>query len=136
MRSALVAASLALSPAPAGATGKGATAGQLADGCRALHSLLDGQEESPNISQEDATIRMARAGLCSGYTQGVITGYVLAGSASGAESSTNLCMPEEVMANQLSRMVVKHVQDHPETEHEDATKFIVTLLLRTFPCNK
>ncbi|MBD9534638.1 hypothetical protein IB227_02085 [Stenotrophomonas sp. STM01] len=128
----LLALSLAVT-APAVAKG-GATAGQLAEGCSVLPAMQDGQDEPPNLSEGETMIRMARAGLCSGYTQGLITGYVLAGSTAGGESSTNFCMPDRVTPSQLSRIIVKHSQDHPETEHEDATQFVVTLLMGTFPC--
>lgn len=83
------------------------------------------------------------AGMCSGYVAGALNGYEIATEIINAASRqcSSKCtgfllpwnIPLEVKQNQIIRVVVKYLEDHPEQLHEPAAFNFVRALSSAFP---
>jgi hypothetical protein len=76
---------------------------------------------------------------CIGYIEGLVEGTALA--ISYAQKVTNIkkipmpyCLPSEVENGQIIKIVLKHIQGHPETAHEPTTFLVMVALEKSFPC--
>jgi hypothetical protein len=47
-----------------------------------------------------------------------------------------ICIPEEATQDQLAKVVVKYLNDHPERLHEDAFLLVFAAYSDAFPCPK
>ena len=71
-------------------------------------------------------------GYCSGYIIGVSdTADTLAVWKGFAES---ICTPQGVTSGQLQKVVVKHLNEHPEKLHLRASSLVLNVLTEAFPC--
>jgi len=44
------------------------------------------------------------------------------------------CMPNNATVKQASVVVMKHMEDHPEQLHQDASLLVLTAFSRAWPC--
>ena len=66
-------------------------------------------------------------GLCLGLLRGIV-------EMGGAMKL--ICTPEEFEYSQIARVVVKRLEDHPETLHSSASPLAFTAIQQAFPCSK
>ena len=64
-------------------------------------------------------------GLCLGLLRGIV-------EMSGAMNL--VCTPDEFDYTQMARIVVKRLEDHPETLHSSASALAYTAIQEAFPC--
>jgi hypothetical protein len=64
-------------------------------------------------------------GMCTGYLMGWLSGYTW---------DKLLCLPSGVTLEQLVRVVVQYVQDHPQRLHERSNGLIHDAIQTAFPC--
>jgi hypothetical protein len=66
-------------------------------------------------------------------------GYILGyadGISAGAANSKAVCIPRSVTTGQMARVVVKHLQDHPNTLHEPRNWGIQAAFMKAYPCGR
>lgn len=126
-RAVLIAALLAATPAKA----DNITGNMLLDACTAPNDL-------------------AKAGFCTGYVlalnEGLRFGVAYAAITAGiqpenasdlnqfSEGILRYCLFGTVEIGQMSDVIVKYLQEHPETRHETARYLSLTALQEAFPC--
>jgi len=77
------------------------------------------------------------AGFCSGKISGFRnSGMYARGFTDGEIEKLWFCIPPEIKAEQMTRIVIKHLQDNPETLHKSAPELLLSLFIKAFPCNK
>lgn len=70
-------------------------------------------------------------GMCMGYVTGVMeTGSHM--QSAGAKAT--YCMPDEVEIQQLARIVVKYLEEHPADLHYKAAAAVLFSFIDAFPC--
>lgn len=74
------------------------------------------------------------AGLCQGFTTGVIQGIYLGEIASGKTKKGILCPPADVEVGQMIRVAVKYMKDNPSRLHEPAQVLFGHAYRDAFPC--
>ncbi len=62
------------------------------------------------------------AGFCHGLIEGVLY------------ASSSVCLPDGVTGDQTVRVVIKFLQDHPETLNKDETTLVKAAFTKAFPC--
>ena len=72
---------------------------------------------------------LAEWGFCSGFIWGVADGHQLT-----SDESTSFCSPEGATSDQMGRVVVKYLRDHPEKLHEHAVLLVAIALIEAWPC--
>ncbi len=72
------------------------------------------------------------AGLCDGYIAGVLdlTQAVLAIT----KNKSSVCIPNGVTLGQVTKIVKKYLNNHPERLNEQAVELIAAALNEAFPC--
>lgn len=123
----------ASSPAQAQA-GKSLIARDLVDGCRTAIAIMEGQEEPPNLSQEEVMGTIMGAGTCTGYLQGFIGASQYVGHDAVGPNTTKMCVPSGVTILQLARLLSTRLAEKPEFEHVPALPFVIGVLGGTWPC--
>jgi len=119
-------------------------AGSANSGDLSSEMLLSSCKASLRISNVTHTVNDGvPAGMCSGYVAGVLNGYETATEIINAASQQ--CSPKctgfllpwniplEVKQNQIIRVVVKYLEEHPEQMHEPAALNFVRALSSAFP---
>ena len=71
-------------------------------------------------------------GYCSGYIIGVFDAAVTLARWEGF--AEYICPPEGVTSGQLQKVVVKHLNEHPEKLHFAADSLVLNVLTEAFPC--
>lgn len=134
--SAVFATVVAISSVPDAAQAQGMNARSITDGCRAWMAIESGQDEPPNLTQEQVLAGIFQAGQCHGYIQGFLSGVSFGSYGSQAENSRMFCVPEGVTSQQIARVAIKFIDDHPRFEHTDALPFMIGIMASNFPCQK
>ena len=73
-------------------------------------------------------------GYCIGRITGVIDSWLIRNGQIGSPFSV-FCIPEGVTNDQLKKIVVKYLREHPETLHTYDVGLIVLATTEAFPCN-
>ena len=112
--------------------GGSTTTKTLVDGCRAYNDIQDGTAEQ-KYGDDALTFGKKSMGLgyCTGYINGFLSGYS-AGSY-GSEKKW-YCLPRTVTADQISRVLIKRLDDRPEFEDMEPLPFMLAILSSTWPC--
>ena len=71
----------------------------------------------------------AEWGFCSGFIWGAADGHQLT-----RNESASFCSPEDTTSDQMGRVVVKYLREHPEKHHEYAAILVVVALVEAWPC--
>jgi len=74
-------------------------------------------------------------GVCSGYLMGALD-LEEALANNGLLKEPLFCMPEDVDISQLTDIVMKYLNEHPESRHESAGKLEINALQEAFPCKR
>ena len=72
---------------------------------------------------------LAEWGFCSGFVWGAADGHQLT-----SDESVSFCSPEDATSDQMGRVVVKYLRDHPEKLHEYAVLLVAVALIEAWPC--
>ena len=70
-------------------------------------------------------------GVCAGYIAGVSD--VSRGETWGGN---RYCAPAGVTIRQLQKIVIKYLNEHPETLHDDASSLVQNAFAHAFPCSE
>lgn len=117
-RRAVAAIALAAWPIPCEAR----TGSELLSDCTAGLRTLAGESRQSS----------ARAGACFAYLDGYVNAMAVARVMS---NQVPVCMPNGVTIEQVARVVVKYLTDHPETLHFEAGALTGHALKSAFPCS-
>lgn len=74
---------------------------------------------------------------CMGYLLGFYEGYeakAAADKVQGDAPHREVCLPENLAADQMVRVVVKYLREHPERLQQPANLLVVQSFYATFPC--
>jgi len=80
------------------------------------------------------------SGFCAGFVGGVMEAQTMwevwegKGTALRKNPDLSFCLPERVTNDQIIKIFVKHLDDHPEELHKPAALILVQSLRGTFPC--
>lgn len=86
-------------------------------------------KETPNMGAKAALLRMH----CIGYVSGFLDAQTLLASAPA--QGRQLCLPKDGISNdQAVRLVLKWLDDRPETLHESARTAVFGALMTAFAC--
>lgn len=83
-----------------------------------------------------------KAGLCYGYIDGFQgmhynMAYILSyPDTSKGEKFLLFCIPEDVTRQQLAKIIVKYLNDHPEELHYSAHTTLYVIFKKYFPCER
>jgi hypothetical protein len=69
-------------------------------------------------------------GMCRGYVMGISDGLLMVHSS----FSNAICPPEHQTAEQLYRIVVKYMREHPEETHKFTSVLVFEAQAAAFPC--
>lgn len=72
---------------------------------------------------------LAEWGFCSGFIWGAADGHQLT-----SDESASFCSPEGATSDQMGRVVVKYLREHPEKLHEYAVLLVAVALIEAWPC--
>jgi len=75
---------------------------------------------------------LVKGSTCWGYILGVSDTY--SHLAEWGEIKPYWCEPDGVGSTQLIRIVIKQLQEHPESLHKTASSLVANALYTTFPC--
>jgi hypothetical protein len=106
---------------------------QLINVCRAGEELTRsvGSHVPVNTLIEDAK----RVGTCQGFVQGVLDRETIATTdKNGNPSGRAFCIPKEVSVEQLTKVVVKYGDNHPEELHFPGAAIVMFAMKEAFPC--
>jgi hypothetical protein len=118
----------ALGPAAAYAEQERGSANYMLPLCRAWLKIVDKDAEAiKDLLRTDAVVRLTAAGMCAGVVIGVLE------SLHSLELS---CPPDGLTNDQLVRMVVRAIESHPETMHEDFAVRARVVMMASWPCRK
>jgi len=76
-----------------------------------------------------------KADSCAGYIAGVVD-TIATLSDWGVIAEKPFCLPNHATLYQLSRVMVKYFNEHPEELHLTASSLVLTTLPEAFPCPK
>jgi hypothetical protein len=93
---------------------------------------FDGNALLAQCKNVDSHPESYEAGLCSGYVSGVHFGHSFTAVMYKLKSS--YCMPKDVTFDQTSLVVLKYLNEHPESLHLPAHELVLASLIRAFPC--
>jgi hypothetical protein len=103
------------------------TASQMADECRVAIRVFDSH------GKEGTMLDLADSGHCLGYVAGVLDGFV-SFQAWRPSNVNQLCIPDAVAMEQSVKIVMKHIDAHPEELHLPAPNIIWAAMHQAFPC--
>ena len=106
------------------------------DGNFLLHSCKEVLKEGPRKTPQEATGYILGM-WCMGYLAGFTDMNALYQGAVLGESNGFFCLPNGGLeAEQLTRVVVKHLEANPEKLHDSARTLTLVALATAFPCSK
>jgi Rap1a immunity proteins len=120
--------SLGTSSAAQEAQSQGDTGVNLLHQCNDAMRFVDGSAKGAEI---------ASGVTCLGYLSGFLDGYTVTEFIDQSRnnfSSSPMCLPDGITAEQGVRIVVKWLTDHPERLHESQRILVMTALVQAFPC--
>lgn len=86
------------------------------------------------LLQECKSESSTELGICSGYVLGVADASQT--WSEWAEFDTATCKPKEGTAGQMSKVVVKYLEEYPEKLHLTASGAVIMALSKAFPCEE
>jgi hypothetical protein len=101
-----------------------------ANGSWAVTTYWDGSDLLKHCTSESTF----EIGICGGYLTG--TADTLETVEVWTEPMGEACIPSNATISQLIKVVVKHMQEHPENLHFTATSLVLTGLREAFPCDE
>lgn len=111
----------------------------LPDGNELLRQCADALRLIDTGYRSDTGDQVANFGRCVGYISGVLVGYhqaiIGAHSAFKVPLPDAVCLPPDgVTFEQLIRIVVKSLREHPQTLHMPSDWLLVAAIGQVFPC--
>jgi hypothetical protein len=76
----------------------------------------------------------AKAGACLGYIQGAVDGLQLAMATGVVSKSFKACVPEASTTDELVRVFLKFIDDHPEGLSYAAADVVWSAMTASYPC--
>ena len=70
-------------------------------------------------------------GLCGGFVVGITDAMMGSG---GGISGRRACIPLSVLVEQITDVVKRYLEQHPEQRHYSAASLVAQALSETFPC--
>jgi len=99
----------------------------LADSCRASARVDDGGATAP---VKDIIV----AQRCVGYLMGVLDGFEMVRASKEMDPAHTICMPEGVRDQQVVRIFMKYVNDHPDVLNKSAPAVVWLAMHQAYPC--
>ena len=96
------------------------------DGSTLLRSCRTAVDQDGKANIQLSSDESFGFGFCLGLVRGIV-------EMSGAMKL--ICTPKEFDYTQMARIVVKRLEDHPETLHLSASPLAFTAIQEAFPCN-
>ena len=106
------------------------TGNELLSNCTKALSVIKDPLSSAQNSKSDAFDTAS----CISYIEGAVDGIVVADRL--VEDRSIFCRPKGVNNGQLVRVVVKYLEENPESLHEWQFNLVLKALIEAFPCNK
>ncbi|ERH56497.1 Rap1a/Tai family immunity protein [Pseudomonas simiae] len=98
------------------------TGNEMAENCRAF------------LKEKIPSDKYFNAGVCAGFVHGVTDTLVLARVAS--PETIAICIPHEGFTmGQAAKVLLKYLDDHPETLHENVSMLAAQAYRAAYPCN-
>lgn len=88
------------------------------------------EKDQKDLTQADMKYVFA----CIGYTEGVMDGAMAEAAIVGKSQLAPFCVPSEVDNEQLIRITLKYIRNHPEEAHKPGFVQIIRALREAFPC--
>lgn len=111
--------------------GEGVSGSTLLKSCQAAIRLIDNTDELPSEMDFGA-----------GYCIGLVTGeiqmnqlYLHYLKLVGSNLPGFLCIPVGVTGSQLTRVIIKHLEDNPAKLHLDSRELVLNALMESFECS-
>jgi hypothetical protein len=102
------------------------SAKELRNSCRGYIATIDGTIQ---------TVRnQINAGICLGYIQGAVDGLQLAMATGVVSKSFKACVPEASTTDELVRVFLKFIDDHPEGLSYAAADVVWSAMTASYPC--
>ncbi len=106
---------------------RGSTGETLIAQCKSVeHVHLD-------TMKADSAADLERTSACLGYLAGVIDQRAILSV--GIKEVPNFCIPDSVTGAQLTKVIVRYGDEHPEELHYPAVVLINLAILKAFPCS-
>ncbi|HET9942600.1 MAG TPA: Rap1a/Tai family immunity protein [Terriglobia bacterium] len=105
--------------------------GQSADKFESSEHLLAACKAGVRAIDGDRTAKATDWNICVGYISGFLDGLL-----SERVNAKVICVPEKVTLGQLARVMVKHLEENPNTLHLHRVMGIEEALFRAYPCRK
>ena len=96
------------------------SAAKIEDACKAVDRLITLDVRPPNDGE--------LAYYCLGFMYGLVAGI------RNHEVAGKICLPGNVSIDQMRRVVLTYISDHPETLTIDASWAALEALIQAFPC--
>jgi len=93
----------------------------------ALKSITDGMD---NLSD----LELMNSSFCIGLAVGIKVSNVM--EQASADDNLQYCIPSSASPEQLIRVLVKYLENHPENLHETPAVLISVAFIKAFPCKK
>jgi len=87
---------------------------------------------SKDVSWEELCTSEYSSGYCYAFIIGVASTLLL--NSNESKNSPVLCMSPQVTVGQFVRVVVKHLENHPEELHQHGAMLVSQALKEAFPC--
>jgi Rap1a immunity proteins len=78
-------------------------------------------------------------GFCAGFVEGVIDSQYMREAADSGLGPSNIpryCIPQEATYDQIVKVFVKYLDEHPELLHKPACSLLIASWVKAFPCGK
>lgn len=95
------------------------------DGNEVLRSCKVVVELDDDATRKQSPVEAYRLGFCLGLMRGIVD---VAGAAGG------ICTPSEFQYSQIARVVVKELEESPETLHQPGSALMFFAISRAYPC--
>lgn len=98
------------------------------EACGAAIRQADGKQISDN--------EVVGATFCASYIAGFLDATSLGRAQTGCASNRAICLPDRGITNdQVARLLVKFLREHPEQLHESGRMSLYIALAKVFPCS-
>jgi len=102
-------------------------------GAQALHAQTTGNKLREQCAAASRSEMSINAGLCIGF----INGFWEVAKMLPLSAKINLaCWPDGVTPNQIAKIVVKYLDEHPERLHLPAAQLVYDATYAVFPCEE
>lgn len=90
--------------------------------------------KSKDTSWEELCTSEYSSGYCYGFIFGVVSASLL--NRIESKASPDFCLSPQVTMGQIVRVVVKHLENHPEKLHQSGATLVLEAQKEAFPCKQ